>query len=98
MRRIQLDLFRPARTPRVRWPERECKGTVPVWPRQGRRDVNGGKRVGCKTHGGIGCIPSESQLAPGTLIHNQDVDSGDTPRVDPGDATRCYPLDFGDTP
>lgn len=30
-------------------------------------------------------------------IHRPNVDSGDAPVMDPGDATRGYPLDFGDT-
>jgi hypothetical protein len=30
-------------------------------------------------------------------IHRSNVDSGDAPVMDPGDTTRGYPLDFGDT-
>jgi hypothetical protein len=48
----------------------------------------------------MGARPKESNrvAAPSRdLIPTLDVDSGDTPGVDPGDATRRYPLDFGDT-
>jgi hypothetical protein len=32
-----------------------------------------------------------------TVIHRRSLDSGDARVMDPGDATRGYPLDFGDT-
>ena len=34
---------------------------------------------------------------PDKNIHRASVDSGDAPVLDPGDATRSYPLDSGDT-
>ena len=37
-----------------------------------------------------------SSIAIHTIIHRPRVDFGDTRGMDLGDATRSYPLDFGD--